>query len=190
MGYLFYAVLLLGYLLLAYYLTFALARYNSIHFNLNPWLLIPTFTFIYIILGVLLGLDLFIGQARHKNGTWSINTIRLIVLGLPALYFSCYWMMYFGNIWVPTFLMHWLPQQLQQFFNISAVICGYVLITSFHKSKKRKSHPLRLVDAPDFSNGGKPLFFKTPWERIHGRVWQRLVSTGCGYVHKEGMMRV
>jgi hypothetical protein len=131
MGYLLYAVLLFGYACLVSYLSLLLLRYDSIYFS--PWILTFTIPFIiYAFLGVLLGLDRLIGQAQHKNGNWSVNSTRLVVLGLPALYFSCYFIMYFGNIWVP------FPRYLlsQQFFNIAAVIFGYVLITSFDKTTK------------------------------------------------------
>lgn len=126
--YLLYAVVLFGYLALACYLDVALARYNSVHFNII-WLIALALPVIYMIFGCLLGLDHLIGQAR-QNGTWSVDAVRLIVLCLPALYFSYYiGMLVFGPIRAPI-----LPILLsRQFFDIAAVVFGYMLITSFHK---------------------------------------------------------
>jgi hypothetical protein len=127
-GYLLYAVLLFGYLFMASYLALALARYNSAHFNIT-WLIVLAVPVSYIIFGCLLGLDYLIGQTQ-RNGTWSVKTVRLILLGLPALYFSFYWSLYFIGPLRKPILPAWLPQQ---FFYVAAVVFGYVLITSFQK---------------------------------------------------------
>jgi hypothetical protein len=128
LGYLLYAVLLFGYLFMAFYLALALARYNSAHFNIT-WLIVLAVPVSYIIFGCLLGLDYLIGQTQ-RNGTWSVKTVRLILLGLPALYFSFYFLMlFYGPIRKPI-----LPiLSPQQFVDIAAVVFGYVLITSFQK---------------------------------------------------------
>ncbi len=127
-GYLLYAVLLFGYLFLASYLAMALARYNSIHFNIT-WLIVLAVPVSYIVFGCLLGLDHLVRQTR-KSGAWSVAAVRFYFLGTPALFTSFYFLaLFFGPVRVPT-LPAWLPQQ---FFNIAAVVFGYVLITSFHK---------------------------------------------------------
>jgi hypothetical protein len=127
-GYLLYAVLLFGYLWLANCLAAALTRYNSIHFNIT-WLIVLAVPVGYIIFGCLLGLDHLVRQTR-KNGAWSVNAARLIFLGLPSLYFSFYWSLYFiGPLRKPV-LPAWLPQQ---FFSMAAVVFGYAMITSFRK---------------------------------------------------------
>jgi hypothetical protein len=69
-------------------------------------------------------------RTNPTNGTWSVKTVRLILLGLPALYFSFYFLMlFYGPIRKPI-----LPiLSPQQFVDIAAVVFGYVLITSFQK---------------------------------------------------------
>lgn len=127
-GYLLYAVLLFGYLFFANYLDLALARYNSIYFSIT-WLIALAVPASYIIFGCLLGIDHLIRQIR-QSGAWSVDTVRLYFLGLPALYFSFYFLLlFFGPIRKPV-LPIWSPQQ---FFDIAAIVFGYVLITSFHK---------------------------------------------------------
>jgi hypothetical protein len=128
LGHLLYAVLLLGYLFLVNYLDLALVRYNSTYFNIT-WLIVLAVPVSYIIFGCLLGLEHIVRQTR-KGGAWSVAIVRLIFLGLPSLYFSFYWSMYFiGPIRKPI-LPAWLPQQ---FFSVAAVVFGYALITSFQK---------------------------------------------------------
>ena len=128
LGYLIYAVLLFGYLFLANYLGLALVRYNSTYFNIT-WLIVLAVPVFYILFGCLLGLEHLVRQIQ-KGGTWTVTTVRLIFLGLPSLYFSFYWSLYFiGPIRKPI-LPAWLPQQ---FFTVVAVMFGYVLITSFNK---------------------------------------------------------
>jgi ABC-type arginine transport system permease subunit len=142
-----HAVLLFGYTFLALpYLNLMLLQYNSIHFT--PWILVSTYPFIYMFLGILLGLDHLIGQVQHKDGRWSADATRLIILGLPALYFSCYLLMYFGNIRVLFFRSLLFQHDVQQFFNIAAVIFGYILITSFHKTT--------IVNVQSYEAGGAP----------------------------------
>jgi Na+-driven multidrug efflux pump len=126
MGSLIYAVLLIGYLFLASYFASELARYNSIHFNITRLILLAV-PFSNIIFGCLLGLRYFIGQTRRK-GTWSVDLVKLIVLGLPSLFLTFYFFMMIKKPFLPT----WLTLQ---FFDMCAVVFGYVLITSFYKSK-------------------------------------------------------
>jgi hypothetical protein len=128
LGYLLYAVLLLGYLFLVNYLDLALARYNSTYFNIT-WLIVLAVPVSYIIFGCLLGLEHIVRQTR-REGVWSVAVVRLIFLGLPSLYFSFYWWLYFRGPLRKPILPAWLPQQ---FFCLAAVVFGYVLITSFNK---------------------------------------------------------
>jgi hypothetical protein len=128
LGYLLYAVLLFGYLFLVNYLYLALVRYNSTYFNIT-WLIVLVVPVSYIIFGCLLGLEHIVRQTR-KDGAWSVAIVRLIFLGLPSLYFSFYWSLYFiGPLRKPV-LPAWLPQQ---FFSMAAVVFGYAMITSFRK---------------------------------------------------------
>jgi hypothetical protein len=128
MGYLLYAVLLFGYLFLVNYLYLALVRYNSIYFNITS-LILRAMPVSYIIFGCMLGLEHIVRQTR-REGVWSVAVVRLIFLGLPSLYISFYWWLYFLGPLRKPILSAWLPQQ---FFTIAAVVFGYVLITSFNK---------------------------------------------------------
>ena len=127
-GYLLYAVLLFGYLFLASYLAMALTRYNSEHFDIAR-LIVLVVPVSYIMFGCLLGLEQLVRQIRN-SGAWSVAAVRLIFLGLPSLYVSFYWSLYFIGPVRKAVLPIWMPQQ---FFAMAAVVCGYVLITSFHK---------------------------------------------------------
>jgi hypothetical protein len=127
--YLLYAVLLFGYLFGVNYLFLTLTRYNARHFSIG-WLITLAVPVSYIIFGCLLGLDRLVRQAR-KDGVWSVDTVRLIFLGLPALYFSFYLLLYFAYHIGKPVLPAWSLSQ--QFVAIAAVVFGFVLITSFHK---------------------------------------------------------
>lgn len=129
LGYLLYAAILFGYLLYAQHLVLLLQRWNAENFR--PLVLMVSFPAIYIILGVLLGLDQFVREALNRDGKWKADPLRLVFLGLPALYLSCIFLMFF--------YIHGVPGQLVMLLSsgpgiyIAGIIFGYVLITSFRR---------------------------------------------------------
>ena len=93
-----------------------------------------------VCIGLILGLDHLLSELR-KEGMWKINLPKLILVGLPSLYFSV------TNIWVlcnGQFLREIISYPLHYFFRYGSsyislfqVILGYVVITSFFKYNEK-----------------------------------------------------
>ena len=98
----------------------------------------------YIVISLLLGLciGLFLGlehliRELKKEGMWKINLPKLILVGLPSLYFAL------SNIWllsgnqftreVIAYPLHYLLKYGLGYVSLFQIILGYVLITSFYK---------------------------------------------------------
>jgi hypothetical protein len=102
----------------------------------NPFPSMLCSMIIFVVLGLLLGLETFLLETK-KEGTWRVNLPKLILLGVPTLYFSLgIFIMY-----IPlSFIQQPLSYPLQfflgdstNFLSIFQVILGYIIITSFTK---------------------------------------------------------
>ena len=93
---------------------------------------------LFVVLGLLLGLEKFLYEMK-KEGKWKINLPKLILLGVPSLYFSL-------GIFVLCIPITPIRQTLSypifyllkydNIISIFQVILGYIIITSFIKVKK------------------------------------------------------
>ncbi len=92
-----------------------------------------------VLIGVILGFEHLYTEYK-KDGLWKINLPKLIILGLPSLYFSLTYIVLYNNIPVitklvintSTYLLNYVSDKYISFFQL---ILGYVLITSFYKAK-------------------------------------------------------
>lgn len=119
-----------------YYL--AIINENSkILFDTNPFYL----NFIMIILngciGITLGVEHLICEIR-KEGNWNINLPKLVLMGVPSLYFSLTIFIYYKIINLPSRPIFILLKGGNKFITISQLILGYIIITSFYKVNKEK----------------------------------------------------
>lgn len=104
--------------------------------------------FYYLVINLLLGIcvGLFLGLEHlirefRKEGMWEINKPKLILVGLPSLYFSL------GNIWfisghqfvkeIIAYPIYYLLRYVSGYESLFQVIFGYVVITSFLKDKDK-----------------------------------------------------
>lgn len=83
--YFLYAVVLICYIALSDKIIVFLNN-QYYHFTINPFLSLVGRTIIYIIVGLLLGLESLLLQTR-KEGKWRVNLPKVIFLGIPSLYF-------------------------------------------------------------------------------------------------------
>ena len=95
-------------------------------------------TIIYLVGGMLLGLETFIIEIK-KKGSWKVNWPKVIFLGLPSIYLALG--IFIG--YLPNFIKEilWYPFSLLYFSEVNLVpifqlFFGYILITSFIKIKK------------------------------------------------------
>ncbi|MEH6939302.1 hypothetical protein V7056_15870 [Bacillus sp. JJ664] len=127
----------IGFLILLYGVSIGCLYINNhIHkiaaetYDYSDYILI--LSFLYVPIGLCLGLPRLLDEWKQK-GNWKINVTKLIVLGIPALYFSGYMYIHYH---IP-FLQLWnsVAVELLQVKStiLSNIILGYILITSFHK---------------------------------------------------------
>lgn len=122
--YIIYITLIIAYLFVNAYIT------HLINFNIGSTYTITPIMIIYgetkyMVLGLILGLENIIRE-KKKEGNWKIDAKKLIIIGLPLL--------------IITVLPYKLTMLIIQKDNttiriMSAVILGYITISSFYKSK-------------------------------------------------------
>lgn len=86
--YFLYAVILICYIAFSNKILIILSM------TYNPFLILVGSTLIFIVVGLLLGLERLIVETR-KEGKWGINLPKIIFLGIPSLYFSIGTFIYF-----------------------------------------------------------------------------------------------
>lgn len=101
----------------------------------NPFLIFLGSIIIFIVLGLLLGLERLVAEMR-KEGKWGINLPKIIFLGIPSLYFSIGTFIYYycPIVFVQVTLCYPLRFFLQgNFISVFQMILGYTICTSFIK---------------------------------------------------------
>lgn len=105
--------------------------YNRTWGSGNSYIYLITIPFIFnIIIGILLGLD-HLSAGSKKSGKWKINLFRLIILGLPSLFFSLSHYIALLNIKFFTKIFHGT-----NYIPVFQILLGYVLITCLYKNNK------------------------------------------------------
>lgn len=106
-------------------------------FNFNPYVQNIVGMFFYGTIGLLLGLEHLIEETK-KEGKWVLNIPKIVLIGVPALYFSLaififYNNLFLNNIWsFPIRIL--LTNGNSNFIIVFQVILGYTIITSFIKN--------------------------------------------------------
>lgn len=131
-----YTIILLSYIMWTNHLLIFLNEKSQITFN--PIFLIGWSILIFVILGVLLGLEKWLVE-RKKRGVWKVNLPKIIMLGIPSLYFSLSIFIYYCPI---SFIRNTLSYPVSVFLTnsisyifipIFQMILGYVIATSLYK---------------------------------------------------------
>jgi hypothetical protein len=112
----------------------------SIRLSINFYL-ISIKMLINIGIGIMLGLEHLIKEIR-KDGTWKINLPKIVLVGLPSLYFSfSYFLVYSNNLQFKQNIITYPLTKLMiygtGFVSLFQLILGYVVITSFYKFIKK-----------------------------------------------------
>jgi hypothetical protein len=134
-NYVIYGLFLFGYWILSSVLIFKLGLWvKESQFITNKTILIHQISsqLIFMGLGILLGLEQLI-KAMKQTGRWSINKEKIIILGIPSVYFTFYYLIHFfvKFIAIKGSLVLFLMEK--PFLQVAAVIFGYVITTSFYK---------------------------------------------------------
>lgn len=87
-----------------------------------------------IVIGSLLGMEKFIIELR-KTGSWKINYPKIIILGLPMLFFSFVLIFYFKSLlpYSINILVINLYGNSIFLYLIFSITLGYTIISSFYK---------------------------------------------------------
>ena len=108
-------------------------------YDINYFFQNITMVFFYGGIGLILGLEHLIQEIK-KEGTWVINIPKLILMGIPSLYFSLAILMYFSsNYFVRNVLGYpiiFLLNDSINFISVFQLTLGYSIITSFNKKMK------------------------------------------------------
>ncbi|APM40883.1 hypothetical protein [Clostridium kluyveri] len=133
--YLAYTFVIIAFMYLGEYVLTYLKKSWEVTFNLSVYQYdLITFIF-YAAIGFLIGLEYFLKEKR-KEGRWKINVSKLILMGLPSLYFSLYaFIFYFSVPSVINILIQPIVFFLSDitFMAIFQLLFGYVVITSLYK---------------------------------------------------------
>lgn len=94
---------------------------------------------IFGIIGAVLGIENLIIETK-KEGTWKINFYKILILGVPSLYFSLTYIISYCSINFINSVLSYpasylLDKNTNIFIGIFQVILGYSIITSFYKKK-------------------------------------------------------
>lgn len=111
-------------------------------FNYNPYLQNIISLFFYGSIGLLLGLEHLIKELK-KEGKWVINISKIVLLGVPALYFSLSIFVFYNNLplnnlWSQPISILLRNNGNSNFIVIFQVILGHTIITSFNKDNTNK----------------------------------------------------
>ncbi|XRG80762.1 hypothetical protein V5E38_10860 [Rossellomorea sp. GAMAL-10_SWC] len=93
---------------------------------------------LYIIIGILLGLPTILKE-NSKSGRWAFKLEKLVFVGVPALYFALYPLIYAKAriLMLPNYIGTVLLSS--EIYLVAALIFGYILITVLEK--KNIEHP-------------------------------------------------
>jgi TM2 domain-containing membrane protein YozV len=84
---------------------------------------------VQFILGIIFGIEKFIKEI-NSEGKWKINISKLLILGIPSLFFSAIISIYILPI---SFIIEFITAKgVMQFFRM---FLGYICITSLYKQK-------------------------------------------------------
>ncbi|MDF2535732.1 MAG: hypothetical protein K0R18_1891 [Bacillales bacterium] len=108
-------------------------------FKIPKYLYISEIGF-FVSIGLLLGLEYFIKEMK-KVGKWKINLPKILLLGIPSLYFSFGIYIYFGmGNFLPNVLtspIAMLMNKSNNFMVVFQLILGHTIITIFYKKDGR-----------------------------------------------------
>lgn len=94
----------------------------------------------YGTLGLILGLEHFICEIK-KEGKWKFNLPKIVLMGLPSLYFSLFYFILISNLHflrdMLTYPIIVLLGNYSGFISVFPLILGYTLITSLYKQNEK-----------------------------------------------------
>ena len=111
-------------------------------YNVNPYFQNIIMLIFYGGIGLILGLEHLIQEIK-KQGKWVINIPKLVLMGIPSLYFSLSILIYYINSQFVRDILSYpigiLLNNSPNFISVFQLILGYSIITSFYKENEEIS---------------------------------------------------
>lgn len=104
-------------------------------YNVRPYFTNMLMIVFYGGIGLILGLEHLFTEIE-KEGKWKINLPRIILIGIPSLYFSLSMFIYYTNNQIIDYPIYVLLKGNSSFISVFQLILGYSFITSFYKGKE------------------------------------------------------
>lgn len=138
--YLAYTLTILCYLVGSGWILRAQSEQASKMFNSFPFMVWSTV--IFIILGILLGLEHLMLEMK-KEGQWNFNLPKVILLGIPLFYLAMSYFIYYfptSSVIIQEILSYPVAfilrsRMSQTYMAIFQIMLGHIIITSFYKSQ-------------------------------------------------------
>ncbi len=104
----------------------------------GSYILLITIPFIFnLAIGFLIGIENFINEI-NKDGKWRINLPKIILVGVPSLFFSLtYHFASINNFFVQHYLLKYTTLGTN-FIPVFQILLGYVFITCLYKYNVRE----------------------------------------------------
>lgn len=134
--YIIYSIIILLFIISSGYALRKLSTFAREAFQPLP-LYRTSFTVLFLFGGIL-GLESLLNE-KNKDGKWSLNLLKLIVLGLPSLlviiwhWFPIIFGILLINARFPSIINHSI------IYNLSVILFGWVLTTSIYKKDLNES---------------------------------------------------
>lgn len=134
--YFIYIVLIIVVVFLGQHVIESVKKYAEATFDINLYFQNALMIIFYGGIGLLLGLEHLVYEMK-KEGKWKINFPKLVLMGIPSLYFSLAFFLYYSNNqFVQNILSYPITLLLNtstSFLSVFQLIFGYSIITSFYK---------------------------------------------------------
>lgn len=131
-----YIALIIIYFLVALRLTYLIdVKMETMHYN---FLILPLCKLILnSIFGAILGLDSLIKEIR-KKGRFSVDVFRLLIIGIPSLYLSSMYFIYYSSVGFIRELAMPLNTNIYNstMMSLFQVLLGFSIISSIRKVEK------------------------------------------------------
>lgn len=127
-----YLLIIVLIIVIVFGVNYIFDKIENLQWIVNPFIISIIF---HIIIGLLLRLEHLLLEIK-KSGSWRVNVAKLVLLGIPSLYFSFGIFIYFGlGKFLPSVLTHPIAILISKidFLAIFQIILGYSLISSFYK---------------------------------------------------------
>jgi hypothetical protein len=129
--YLLYSLIILAVLVIRGYFS------NRMNYFENPDLVVTVSLIFNIIIGIVIGLEVLLKELR-KKGPLKLNIPKLIFMGVPSLFFSLSYFIFYKLYFIPYIVKTVEFMLIRSTSNLTLIqiIFGYIVSTSLYKDER------------------------------------------------------